>query len=226
MLPDLPQPLRGLYALTPDVAREGAFHTLIGRVEEAIRGGACLVQYRNKSAAAGAREAQARALLEACRHHRCPLVINDDPELALRIGADGVHLGREDGDIARARRALGPRAIVGASCYDDLGRAAAAERDGASYVAFGAFFPSPTKPAAVRAGLALLREARARLHLPIAAIGGITADTGAGLIRAGADLLAVVSDLFDAPDVGARARAYSTLFVAALAPAEVHHESQ
>ncbi|GAB4445892.1 MAG: thiamine phosphate synthase [Rhodocyclaceae bacterium] len=226
MLPDLREPPRGLYALTPDCSSGPAFGALVGRVEAAIRGGARLVQYRNKAAGAGVREAQARALLEACLRLRCPLVINDDVELALRIGAQGVHLGREDGEIAAARCALGPHAIVGASCYDRIDLALAAERAGASYVAFGAFFPSPTKPAAVRAGVQLLREARARLALPIAAIGGIRADNAARLLREGADWLAVSSDLFGAPDVCSRAREYRVLFETVAQPTGVDHESQ
>jgi thiamine-phosphate pyrophosphorylase len=190
------RPLRGVYLVTPDFADTDAF---ILRLHAALAAGPALVQYRNKSASAAQRAAQARAVSEACRAHGVPILVNDHVDLAAEIGADGVHLGGEDAPLQQARERLGPRAIIGASCYDSLERAQAAREAGASYLAFGAFAPSPTKPLARRAHPELLARARA-LGLPCAAIGGIDARIAPELIAAGADLLAVISHVFDAPD--------------------------
>lgn len=207
--------LKGLYAVTPDLADTT---DLLRRAELVLLGGVCLVQYRNKPAGAALRREQAAALLALCRRHGVPLVINDDLPLALDIGADGAHLGREDGDLAAARAALGPGRLLGVSCYDALKRAREAKRIGADYVAFGSFFASPTKPAAVRAPLTLLTEAKAEFGLPVCAIGGITLQNAPQLIAAGADLLAVISDLFEAPDIAARAAAYAKIWQTPLTP--------
>lgn len=201
--------LKGLYAVTPDLADTA---DLLRRVGQALLGGVHLVQYRNKRADAALRREQAAALLAACRRHGARLVINDDLPLALSLGADGAHLGREDGDLAAARAALGPGRLLGVSCYDELERAREAKRIGADYVAFGSFFASPTKPAAVRAPLTLPAAAKAELGLPVCAIGGITLANAAPLIAAGVDLIAVITDLFSAPDIAARAAAYQKLF--------------
>jgi thiamine-phosphate pyrophosphorylase len=201
--------LRGLYAVTPDSADTAS---LVERASQALTGGARMLQYRNKTADAMLRRAQATALLARCRAAGVPLIINDDLALALELGADGVHLGREDRGVALARRTLGPGAIVGASCYDDLDRGRAAVADGADYVAFGSAYPSPTKPGAVRAPLALYGQAARKFAVPVAAIGGITVGNALPLIVAGVDLLAVITDLFDTPDVAARAAAYAALF--------------
>ena len=207
--------LSGLYAVTPDLDDTTE---LLRRVGQALQGGLRLLQYRNKPAAAALRREQAGALLALCRAQSVPLVINDDLQLALEIGADGAHLGREDGDLAAARAALGPGKLLGISCYDDIGRAREAKRVGADYVAFGSFFASPTKPAAVRAPLTLLAEARNELGLPVCAIGGITLQNAPQLIAAGADLLAVITDLFEAPDIRSRAAAYTSLFSERVTP--------
>lgn len=207
--------LSGLYAVTPDLADTT---DLLRRVGQALQGGLRLLQYRNKPAAAALRREQAGALHALCRAQGVPLVINDDLQLALEIGADGAHLGREDGDLAAARAALGPGKLLGISCYDDIGRAREAKRVGADYVAFGSFFASPTKPAAVRAPLTLLGAAKAGLGLPVCAIGGITLQNAPQLIAAGADLLAVITDLFEAPDIRARAAAYTSLFSERVTP--------
>ena len=207
--------LSGLYAVTPDLADTTE---LLRRVGQALQGGLRLLQYRNKPAAAALRREQAGALLALCRAQGVPLVINDDLQLALEIGADGAHLGHEDGDLAAARAALGPGKLLGISCYDDIGRAREAKRVGADYVAFGSFFASPTKPAAVRAPLTLLGAAKAGLGLPVCAIGGITLQNAPQLIAAGADLLAVITDLFEAPDIRARAAAYTSLFSERVTP--------
>lgn len=203
--------LAGLYAITPDTEDS---RWLLERVQAALhacapRGWAAL-QYRNKLAPAGRREEEARALAALCREYGVPLIVNDDIELALAAGADGVHLGRGDGDLASARARIGTR-LLGASCYNDLGAAHRAISAGADYVAFGSVFPSRTKPEAVRAPLALFRQART-LGVPLAAIGGITIENAADVIGAGADCIAVISALFDAPDVSERARAFTELF--------------
>lgn len=200
--------LRGLYAITDG----RALPALLTAVQAAIRGGARVIQYRDKTRDGPRRQTEARALLELCRGHGVPLIINDDVELAAALAADGVHLGRVDGDIAAARVRLGPRAIIGASCYDSLSRAIAAAQAGADYVAFGSFFPSLSKPAAPRAPLELLGQARQQLGVPVCAIGGITPENGATLLAAGADMLAVISGLFAANDVLNTARAYAGLF--------------
>lgn len=200
-------PDRGLYAITPAHCTDT--RTLLQSVAAAIRGGAVLVQYRAKR---NAQRAQALALKSMCAQHGVPLIVNDDAALARDIDADGVHLGRDDMGIAAARVLLGDRAIIGVSCYDQLQRAIEAQRDGASYVAFGSFHPSRTKPGAVRATVDLLRQAAGALNLPIVAIGGITPENGGTLLEAGADLLAVVDGLFGGEDPEDAARHYATLF--------------
>lgn len=190
--------MRGLYAITP----EGP--GLVEKVRAALEGGVALLQYRRKS---GTR-AEAEEIARLAREYQVPLIINDDVELALAVGADGAHLGRDDGDFSIARKRLSGK-ILGASCYDRLDFATAAVEAGADYVAFGSIFLSPTKPKAVRAPLSLFRH---DLGVPKCAIGGITLANAPEVIAAGADLLAVISDLFDAPDIAARARAYAKLF--------------
>lgn len=202
--------LNGLYAITPDSSPNPA--SLAAQVALAISGGARLIQYRDKGANDRERHARGLALLTVCRQADVPLIINDDLELAVALGADGVHLGRDDADPRAARERLGATAIVGVSCYNDLRLAETAERAGASYVAFGSFFPSVTKPHAVRADVGLLTEASRRLRIPPVAIGGITPENGAPLIAAGARLLAVVTGVFDQSDIAAAARAYTNLF--------------
>jgi thiamine-phosphate pyrophosphorylase len=191
--------LRGLYAITP----EGT--GLVDKVSQALEGGIALLQYRRKSAAS---PEEAKALLALARRYSVPFIVNDDLELALQIGADGVHLGREDGDLPTARKKMKSK-LVGASCYDRIDLARAALAAGADYVAFGSVFPSPTKPSAVRAPLSLFKH---DLHKPACAIGGITLQNAPQVIAAGADLVAVISDLFDAPDIARQAAAYRKLF--------------
>lgn len=200
---------RGLYAVTPDQADTDR---LLGLVEQVLAGQPALLQYRNKLASPALRREQACAIHALCRRARVPLVINDDLALALDMGAEGVHLGRDDGDPARARQALGQGRILGVSCYDEWSRAVAGAQAGVDYVAFGAMFVSPTKPQAGRAPLALIERARRELAVSVAAIGGITLDNAAPVVAAGAHLLAVVSDLFAAPDPARRAAAYRTLW--------------
>jgi len=202
--------IRGLYAIAD--TRALAAGELPSRVAAAIAGGARLVQYRHKGGATARPRSEVADLLATCRRLRVPLIINDDLELAATLAADGVHLGRDDPDPGAARRRLGRRAIIGVSCYDDLDRAVEAQAAGADYVAFGSFFPSTTKPEAVRAPIELLQQARIRLTIPMVAIGGITAHDAARLLAAGADAIAVISGIFTEDDPRAAARRYSALF--------------
>jgi thiamine-phosphate pyrophosphorylase len=203
-------PGRGLYAVTDGAPR--APGALAAAVEAALLGGAVLVQYRDKGADPERRRREAEALLEVCRGYGAPLLVNDDVALAAAIGADGVHLGREDLPLAEARRRLGARSIIGVSCYADPRRALAAQSAGADYVAFGRFFPSLTKPLASPASVAMLAAARARLRVPVVAIGGITPENAPALIAAGADLLAVAHGVFGEPDPRAAAERFARLF--------------
>lgn len=198
---------RGLYLITPDEPDTGR---LLARVD-AVLDHAELLQYRNKSASAALRRIQAEALLALCAARGVRLIVNDDLALAQAIGADGVHLGEDDGDARATRVALGPDALIGVSCYDDLDRARAAAATGASYIAFGAVFPSSTKPNAHRASFDLLRDSTG-FGLPRVAIGGITPDNARSVVVAGADLIAVISGVFDAPDPVAAARAYRACY--------------
>lgn len=201
---------RGVYALTDDALLPP--EQLLPAAEQALRGGVTLLQYRNKTAADAVRESQAAALLALCRNYSVPLLINDDVELCRRIGADGVHLGQQDCSLADARSALGRSALIGITCHQSLELAQIAQRGGASYVAFGRFFPSSTKPGAPAASPDILGRAKAQLDLPVVAIGGINADNGASLIAAGADMLAVVGGLFGNSDVFRNARNLVNLF--------------
>ncbi|MGI9047715.1 MAG: thiamine phosphate synthase [Burkholderiales bacterium] len=205
------QPVRGLYAITPDRADTGA---LISEVRQALEGGARLIQYRNKSADEALRLRQARRLVALCSEYEALLIINDSVALAKKSGAHGVHLGRDDVAIHAAREQLGAAKIIGASGYTSIERARAAESQGADYVAFGSFFASTVKPDASRAPLALLSDAKARIAIPIVAIGGITLDNAPVLIEAGADGVAVISALFGAPDIHQAARQFVGMFKA------------
>ena len=190
--------LRGLYAITPEVP------DAVERVRQALDGGIALLQYRRKRRDPH----EAREIAALARRYKVPLIVNDDVELALELGAEGAHLGRGDGDLGAARKRLGGR-ILGASCYNDAELARRAISAGADYVAFGSVFASPTKPQAARAPLALFAL---EANVPLCAIGGITLQNAPRAIDAGADLLAVLSDLFEAPDIAARAAQYRKLF--------------
>lgn len=201
--------LRGLYAITPE---QPDGDRLLADVEAALAGGCRLLQYRDKLSDMPERVRRAHALRNLTRRFGARLLINDDLALAALVGADGAHLGGTDGNLAAARAILGPGKILGASCYADFAAAERATAAGADYIAFGAVYPSPTKPQASRAGLELFSRARAELATTTCAIGGITLSGAAPLITAGADLLAVITDLFSAPDIAARAAAYQRLF--------------
>lgn len=201
--------LRGLYAITDDLLLRGH---LLAAVEAALRGGCRLVQYRSKQANSSNQLKEAANLLALCKQYGAQLLINDNAQLALAVGAHGVHLGQEDMPIAEARAILGRRGIIGITCHDSLTLALDAQRAGADYVAFGRFFPSSTKQSAPPADLQVLRQARQTLDIPVVAIGGITLDNAPSVLAAGADMLAVVGDLFNAADMTSRARAYCDLF--------------
>ena len=200
--------MSGVYLITPDQNDTAA---LLAATEPLLAAGVALLQYRNKTADAALRLAQATALQALCAQHGVPLLINDALELAVAVGAAGVHLGEDDGDIAAARAALGPEAIIGASCYNDPAIARRAVAAGASYIAWGAFYPSTTKPLARRADPQLLRDGAA-LGVPQVAIGGLTPDNAKILVDTGADLLAVISGIYAAADPLAALRAYQSLF--------------
>lgn len=200
-------PRKGLYAITQPDGKSIA--QVVADVEAALRGGAAVIQYRDKNPLDTGK--LAAALLAVCHAHQVPLLINDSVELALAVGADGVHLGRDDGDLAAARAALGPDAIIGVSCYNDIGRATAAVAAGADYVAFGRFFPSGSKPLAAPAEIGTLQTAKRSLKVPIVAIGGILPENAGQLLAAGADLVAVIGGVFDG-DPFAAARRFQALF--------------
>ncbi|MGX9720967.1 thiamine phosphate synthase [Stenotrophomonas acidaminiphila] len=207
----MPHPIpaaRGVYLITPD---ETDTARLLERTQPLLAAGATWLQYRNKAVDAATAHEQAQALQALCAAAGVPLIVNDDAALAAAVGAAGVHLGEDDGDIAAARALLGPDAIVGASCYDQIGLAQRAVAAGASYVAFGAFFPSRSKATTRRAHPSLLGEAAA-LGVPRVAIGGLTADNAAPLVAAGADLLAVISGVYAAADPVAALRGYQACF--------------
>lgn len=201
-------PRRGLYLLTPD---ERDTTRLLARIRPLLNEGMAMLQYRNKQANADLRREQALALLAMCREYSVPLIVNDDWRLAAEIGAEGAHLGQDDDSLAMVRAALGEQAILGVSCYNELAHAERAAAGGASYLAFGAFFSSGTKPAARRADPSLLGAGK-RFGIPMVAIGGITPDNARIVISAGADLVAVIGAVFDAPDPAASVRAFHSCF--------------
>ena len=200
----------GLYAITDSTLIPPG--QLTNCVSLAIAGGASVIQYRNKQAADHERHREATALVTLCHQHNIPLIINDDADLAAAVGASGVHLGKTDPPIRQMRERLGPRAIIGVSCYNDLERAVAAAQTGADYVAFGRFFPSHSKPDAPPAETTVLSRARRQLDLPVVAIGGITPANGQSLLAAGANLLAAIHGVFGQPDIRAAAAQYAELF--------------
>jgi thiamine-phosphate pyrophosphorylase len=201
--------IEGLYAITPNIADTAI---LIQMTRHVLAGGARLVQYRNKIANAALRLEQAHSLATLCREFCVPLIINDYVDLAAEVDSDGVHLGLDDVSIVEARRKLGSEKIIGASCYNELEHAVEAERQGADYVAFGAFFASRTKPGAAVASGNVLRRAKALLHVPIVGIGGITTRNAAELISEGADALAVSNGVFSAPNIQSEAEIFARLF--------------
>lgn len=203
-------PAKGLYAITD--CEKLATELLISKTEQILRSGAAMLQYRNKYDDFVTRESQAGKLKILCDKYNVPFIINDDIELAAAINADGVHLGKDDHSCEQAVALFGGQKIIGISCYNDLGRAMAAENTGASYIAFGAFFPTNTKKDTVRADPELIREAKQRFKLPVVAIGGITPENGKLLIDAGADFLAVISGIYSRDVTETAFRSYVNLF--------------
>ena len=201
--------MRGLYLVTPNWDDTDK---LLAATEAALEGGAALVQYRHKDASPALRTEQAGALLALCRRHGRPLVINDHLDLCQALDADGVHLGRTDQDLAAARTLLGAGKIVGASCYGELALARAARDAGASYLAFGGFYPSPVKKYTFVTPPEILEQARAEFTLPIVVIGGMTPQNAAPLTARGADMVAAITGVYGADDPAAAARAYGALF--------------
>lgn len=203
----LAMPKRGLYVITHTEGR--TINDVVKHITDVVRGGATMVQYRDKNPIDALVLAQ--ELVAVCHAYSVPLIINDDVELAARVGADGVHLGEDDGEITLARQRLGQQAIIGVSCYNSLERAISSEKQGATYVAFGRFFSSNSKPLAAPADIGTLVAAKKILSLPIVAIGGILPENGASLIDAGADLLAVIGGLV-AQKPTVQAQKYGALF--------------
>jgi len=203
--------LKGLYAITDEslIAEENFSET----VAAALRGGASIIQYRDKSDNQAKRLQQAATLRQLCKRYGATCIINDDIELAKAVAADGVHLGRDDTTLSSARQELGEDAIIGISCYDDIGLAVTAEQNSADYVAFGTMFSSPTKPDAVSAGPDMITQARKQLNIPICAIGGIDESNIHQLVKHHTDMAAVISSLFAADDIQQRARLLSQHFI-------------
>ena len=201
--------INGLYAITPDSADTDL---LLSKVEAALQGGINMLQYRNKTANHKLQTQQARELLPICRHYNVPLIINDSVKLCLTLDADGVHLGADGGNLAEVRARLGSSKILGASCYNRFDLALLAQKEGASYVAFGACFSSSTKPNAPVAGLGLFTRANAELIIPNVAIGGITLQNASQVIAAGASAIAIINAIFGANDVKLTSQQLSQLF--------------
>jgi thiamine-phosphate pyrophosphorylase len=200
--------LSGLYAITDGSVGQALWY----KVEQALQGGTALVQYRDKSSDTEQRLIDAQVLRDLCRQYSALFLVNDDVVLAKQVQADGVHIGREDADLSEARAYLGTNFVIGTSCYNQLALALPSQAQGADYVAFGSFFSSLTKPLAQRADITLLQQAKPQLKIPICAIGGITLATAPNLISAGADMLAVISDLFNSAAISQQAQAYAQLF--------------
>jgi len=201
--------IKGLYAITPD---EQDTDILLAKVEAALQGGIGILQYRNKLADHKLKTQQARALLPLCRQYQVPFIINDSIKLCLTLDADGVHFGADDGNLAETRVRLGNDKILGASCYNRFDLALSAQQLGADYVAFGACFASSTKPNAPVAGLHLFTQAKAELHVPAVAIGGITLENAPLAIAAGASSVAVINAIFNADDVKLTSQQFTKLF--------------
>lgn len=202
--------LRGLYAITDSSLL--SHNELKDAAEQAILGGAQVIQYRDKQSAPQTRKQQAMELVALCNTHHIQCIINDDIELAKAVNAHGVHIGKDDVTIKEARNHLGQDALIGVSCYNSLEFAQAAEAEGADYVAFGSFYPSSTKPQAASADIRLLQDARNQIKIPVVAIGGITPENAVTLINAGADMLAVINAVFGQPDVHQASRQFADLF--------------
>ncbi|WP_430438505.1 thiamine phosphate synthase [Noviherbaspirillum suwonense] len=201
--------LKGLYLVTPDWDDTDR---LVSISEAGLKGGAALLQYRHKTASPSLRREQATALLALCRRQGKPFIINDYPELCVELDADGIHVGGTDASVAEVRRQVGPDRIVGSSCYGSLELAQSAQAAGASYVAFGGFYPSRIKKYEVSTPVDIVTRARQAVALPNVVIGGMTRENAVPLIAAGADMVAVISSVYFADDPEGAARALAGLF--------------
>ena len=219
----LAQQVQGLYVIIDTETLAGMPFGDIA--EQALKGGARVLQYRDKSADSRRRQQQARVLTDLCVKYNALHIINDDPELAMSVGADGVHVGRDDNNVMDIRKAY-PQLLIGASCYNSLELARKKTEEGASYLAFGSFFPSPTKPQAIRAGPELLMQARQKYNLPLVAIGGIMAENARSLIESGADAVAVISAVLNDKDPQRASRDIASLFGADVKPQEQQETTQ
>ena len=209
MKKSLSSSIKGLYAITPDIADTDL---LVKKVEAALQGGINILQYRNKQASHVLQTKQARAILPLCRQYNVPLIINDSVKLCLALDADGVHFGADDGGLAEVRTRIGKNKILGASCYNRFDLALVAQNQGADYVAFGACFASNTKPNAPVADLRLFTRARTELTIPCVAIGGINLQNASQAKQAGADAIAVIQAIFMVDDVSLASQQFSQLF--------------
>lgn len=201
--------MRGLYIVTPDWDDTAK---LLETTEAALRGGASIVQYRHKTAGTNLRREQAECLLELCRSYQRPLIINDYVDLCIALDADGVHIGGTDASVAEVRAALGSSKIVGSSCYGSMELARDAHQAGASYIAFGGFYPSRVKKYAVTTSPDIVTQAKAEIPLPNVVIGGMTPVNAAPLVTCGADMVAAISSVYSAGDPEDAARAFVSLF--------------
>lgn len=202
--------IQGVYAITDPIAGRG--EELLNHVRQALEGGVRVLQYRDKSGARTRQQTESRALLQLCESYQATFIINDNVELAAEIGAHGVHIGKSDAALEKARERLGADAIIGVSCYNQLQLAKEAAQAGADYVAFGRFFASRTKPDAMQADVKVLTQAKAELSLPVVAIGGITPENGGQLIEHGADALAIIQGIFAQTDIRVAAQRHAALF--------------
>lgn len=201
--------LQGLYVIT-DPSLCGT--NILNMVEQAILGGAQIIQYRNKKSDKQQQRIEASAIQSLCQKHNRIFLVNDDVSLALETNADGVHLGQTDGEISSARKLLGDNKIIGVTCHSDIHAAISAQNQSANYVAFGRFYPSLTKPAAPAASINILQQAKSQLQIPIVAIGGISVENATPLINAGADMLAVIHAVFAQDNIKKVTTEFSNLF--------------
>ncbi|WP_426321370.1 thiamine phosphate synthase [Pseudoduganella sp. R-43] len=200
--------MQGLYLVTPNWDDTDK---LLEVTEQALRAGVALLQYRHKDASAALRREQGGALRELCHKYSVPFLVNDHVALCRELGADGVHLGGTDAPLAEVRASLGPNKLIGASCYGELARAQAAQAAGASYVAFGGFYPSKVKQYAVTTQPSILRHAREVISVPLCVIGGMTPQNAAPLVAEGAQLVAVITSVYLAEDVAAAVRQFQSI---------------
>ncbi len=203
------QELKGLYVIA-DTACIGA-DNIISKTDEVLSAGVKIIQYRHKKSTQGNRYKIAEQLRKLTQDYKSLLLINDDAQLAAAIDADGVHLGKDDISIEDARTSLGKDKIIGASCYANYENVYPAIQASADYIAFGSFFPSPTKPDAPRAKIELLHQAKLDFKIPVCAIGGITPKNAPSVLAAGADMVAVISAIFNASSPSRAVQEYLSL---------------